>query len=79
MKLQSLSYVTSYSCSVKAVSRFVVMVETSVFLNFTSQVICTAHFPAGAMRCEFINAGSSLSLWKKFIMLKENGGYALYI
>lgn len=52
-------------------NRFVVMVETSVFLNFTSQVICTAHFPADAMRCEFINVGSSLSLWKKFIMLKK--------
>lgn len=43
-------------------------------LNFSSQVICTAHFLADAMRCEFINVGSSLSLWKKFIMLKKMVG-----
>lgn len=40
-------------------------------LNFISQVICTAHFPADAMRCDFISVGSSLSLWKKFVMSKK--------
>jgi len=44
------------------------------FLNFTSQVICNAHFPVDAMRCEFLNVGSNLSLWKKYIMLKKMVG-----
>ena len=48
-----------------------------ISLNFISQVICTARFLADAMRCDFINVGSSLSLWKKFIM--SNGGHALHI
>jgi len=40
-------------------------------LNFISQVICTARFPADGMRCDFINVGSSLCLWKKFVMSKK--------
>jgi len=50
-----------------------------ISLNFISQVICTARFPADAMRCDFFQCWFQFVFVEEICNVKENGRHDIHV